>query len=551
MSGPRHGHFRLLSTVSCCLIAFSTLAAAQASRTTTLDFATGSQFEDYLRVLQIEGLEPLRPWSIRGFSPRTISDFAMADSTGPWALRQNFRNAPIEAASVGIGATFNSAYPHGANDGPVWAGRGLTLIANAGIEGHAGPLSFTLSPKAFRASNTAFELLSNKQSGLLAYSNGQFPYGVDLPQRFGNGAYSRVDPDASSIRFDSRFASMGISTANEWIGPATEYPFLLGDNAPGFPHIFVGTGDDSWNLWFARLHARVMWGKLYQSAYSSVSGPTHYESPSNPGTVRLTASAQFVLVPRGVPGLELGFGRFLHVPYPPGGPDQGFWKKPFKVFFLKNEYARGDVLGIDNQLASAYFRWVFPHSGFEVYGERGYEDQFYDLREFLNDPDHDRSYLIGFQKTFRKTLTGLDVLKFEAINYQLSTLARPRPGEGAIYLHVGLRQGHTNRGQLLGASAGVNAAAASVIEWSRYSTVGRTSWFLRRILRAEEGDYYLTGVVNPRASDVLIAAEVERMRFGRYADFGAKIGVMQDFNRNFAKDVPNLNLQITSRLHAR
>src|SRR6266550_4998471 len=542
MRGTRHGHFRPLLAISCCLIAFSKLATAQASRTTTLDFVTGSQFEDYLRVLQISGLEPLRPWSIRGFSPRTISQFAIADSTGPWALRGNFRHANLEVASAGVGMTFNSAYPYGANDGPVWAGRGLTLIASAGIEGHAGPFSFTLAPKAFRASNTAFPLLTNNRSGALSYNNGQFPFLVDFPQRFGGSAYGRVDSDASSVRFDARFISLGLSTANEWIGPTTEYPFLLGTNAPGFPHIFIGTGD-SWNLWFARLHSRVMWGKLYQSDFSPVSGPTHFESAANPGTVRLTASAQIVLVPRGIPGLELGFGRFLHVPYTPGGPNESFWKKPFKVFFLKNERAKGDTLGADNQLASVFFRWVFPHSGFELYGERGYEDQFYDFREFLEDPDHDRTYSIGFQKSFDKSSSHLDVLKFEAINYQLSTLVRPRPGEGAIYIHATLRQGHTNRGQLLGSSAGIFAAAASVIEWSRYSTGGRTSWFLRRIVRAEKGNYITTGIVNPHASDVLIAAELERMRFGRYADFGAKIGVMQDFNRNFSKDIPNLNLQ--------
>ena len=503
-----------------------------------------------MRLLQISGLVPLRPWSIRGFSPVTAASFAIGDSTGPWALRKNFRNGPIEAGSVGLGATINSAYPYGDNDGPVWAGRGLTLIANAGIAGHLGPLSFRVSPKAFRAGNASFDLLSNGKTGNLAYGNGQYPTSVDFPQRFGNSAYSRVDPDASDVRFDSRFLSAGVSTGDEWIGPATEYPFLLGTNAPGFPHLFITTGD-SWNLWFARLHSRVMWGKLYQSDYSGVSGPTHYQSSAQPGTVRLMAAAEIVFVPRGVPGLELGFGRFLHVPYLNGGPDQGFWKKPFKTFFLKNEIARGDTIGADNQLASIFFRWVFPRSGFEVYAERGYEDQFFDIRDFFEDPDHDRTYMIGFQKTLRQSALGFNVLKFEAINYQLSTLVRPRPAEGAIYLHGILRQGHTNRGQLLGSSAGVFAAAASVIEWSRYSTSGRTSWFLRRIVRAQEGDFYRTGIQNPRGSDVLIAAEAERMRFGRYVDFGAKIGLMQDFNRNFSKDTPNLNLQLTSRLHPR
>jgi len=47
----------------------------------------------------------------------------------------------------------------------------------------------------------------------------------------------------------------------------------------------------------------------------------------------------------------------------------------------------------------------------------------------------------------------------------------------------------------------------------------------------------------------VIAAEMERMRFGRYVDYGVKAGIMQDFNRNFSKDVANLNLQLTARLH--
>src|SRR3954471_13721159 len=98
MSRPTYRHFRHLSAVGSCLLACSTLASAQASRTTTLDFVSGSQFEDYLRVLQISGLEPLRPWSIRGFSPRTIAELAVADSVGPWALRKNFRSAPLQGS---------------------------------------------------------------------------------------------------------------------------------------------------------------------------------------------------------------------------------------------------------------------------------------------------------------------------------------------------------------------------------------------------------------------------------------------------------------------
>jgi hypothetical protein len=101
----------------------------------------------------------------------------------------------------------------------------------------------------------------------------------------------------------------------------------------------------------------------------------------------------------------------------------------------------------------------------------------------------------------------------------------------------------------LGASPGVNAAAASTLAWTRYSPGGRTSFTLRRIVRDQVGDYYLTQAVNPGGSDVLVAADVARMRYGRIVDLGGTIEVMDELNRNFVRDVGNLNLQLTLRFH--
>jgi hypothetical protein len=513
-----------------------------------LDVTVGSDYEEYLRALQIGGKIPLQAWSIRGFSRRQIERLALADSSGPWKLRGRFSSARFAAGPLRLGATFNSAYPYGANDGPLWAGRGLTGAVSGGVSGHIGPISFAIDPMAFRAANRPFPLLANGKTGAQAFNHGTFADLVDFPQRFGDRAYSRFDLGNSYVRLDSRFISLGVSTANEWIGPATEYPFLLSNNAPGFPHLFLGTGDPL-NIWIGRLQARAYWGRLDQSAYSPVSGSAR-ALPSVPtGTVRLASSLQTVFQPRGVPGLELGVARFFHVPYTVGEPSGAFWRKPFSVFFLKNEYARGDSVGAGNQLASVFFRWAFPHSGLEIFAERGYEDQFYDFREFIENLDHDREYMVGFQKVLAQRLGGFDVLRAELINYQLSSLAVIRPGEGAVYLHANLRQGHTNRGQLLGASPGVNAAAASTLSWTRYSRRDRTGFALRRIVRDQVGDYYLTGAINPRGSDVLVAATFERMRYGRTVDWGGRIEVMDEFNRNFARDMGNFNLQLTARLH--
>jgi hypothetical protein len=425
---------------------------------------------------------------------------------------------------------------------------------SGGVASALGPISIAIDPLAFRAGNSAFDLLPNGLTGPQAYNHGgPLALYVDYPQRFGNAPYARVDPGNSSARFDSKFVTLGVSTANEWMGPATEYPFLLGNNAPGFPHILLGTGEPL-NIWVGHIHVRLAWGKLYQSPYSPATGPTHFSFDTtkgaviNDGTIRLTTSGEMVFIPRGIPGLEVGAARFFHVPNTVDEPNAAFWKKPFRVLFLKNEQAQGDIGGFDNQLAAAFFRWVFPHSGLEIFGERGFEDQLYDIRDLFLNLDHEREYMLGFQKVVKQSPGRLDVLRFELVNYQEPGLARDRY-EGGIYYHSTLWQGHTNRGQLLGASPGVGWAAASTLAWTRYSTSDRTTATFRRIVRDQRGDFQTTGVIDPHSSDVIIAAGLERMHSGRWADVGGVLQVMRDFNRNFTSDVSNINLQLMTRLH--
>jgi hypothetical protein len=102
---------------------------------------------------------------------------------------------------------------------------------------------------------------------------------------------------------------------------------------------------------------------------------------------------------------------------------------------------------------------------------------------------------------------------------------------------------------LLGASAGAGWAAASTFAWTSYTSSNRTTVSFRRIVRDQRGDFQTTGVFDPRSNDVILAAGLERMHFGRYADFGGTLQVMRDLNRNFSGDVSNLNLQFQTRLH--
>jgi hypothetical protein len=205
----------------------------------------------------------------------------------------------------------NSAYPFGSNDGAVWAGKGLTAWAQAGFAVRWGPFSASLAPIAFRSQNAEFDLMSNGQIGSLQFADGQFPLEIDRPQRFGEGAYARIDPGESTLRVDVAGIGAGISTASQWWGPTTEFPYILGNNAGGFPHFFIGTSKPA-NIGIGTAHARIVYGQLSQSRYSPVTGRDYFESSDNPGKLRFMAGVVGTAQIKGIRGFEIGGARFFH-----------------------------------------------------------------------------------------------------------------------------------------------------------------------------------------------------------------------------------------------
>lgn len=506
-----------------------------------------SDDETYLRYLQISGAVPRYPWGLRAFSPAEAARLAPRVGVHPWSgrgtltsRRRSMRLLPVTAQLRG-----NSSFPFGSNDGPVWAGRGVTASATAGLAWRAGPISLVLAPTAFIAQNASFDLLDNGHTDARAYGDGMRPNHVDRPQRFGDGAYGRVDPGNSTLRADVGLLAAGISTANMAWGPMELYPFVLGSNAPGFLHGFVGSSRPA-NVLIGSLHGRLVWGRLEQSAYSPVQGPPTQDSGAAPGTRRFASGMVLIFQPRGLSGLELGLARFYHLPWPSSGiPSSYFWK-PLEGI-LKSRLDPEDQGadpddGAENQLSSAFARWAFPSAGFEMYAEYGRDDHSWDLRDFSQEPDHARSYGLGFRKTLRLRPDRVDGLTVELINFQLPHLDRTGRGEGSIYVHGGITQGHTHRGQLLGADVGVGAAAGSTIRWDSYRARGRTSLSLQRTVRQQRGATHNTGVPVPRASDVQYALEAVRMRRLERVELTAGLALIHGFNRNFAEDATSVSI---------
>lgn len=532
-------------------------ASGQATGGGRSEVFAGSELESYLRYLQTAGKSDPYPWSIRSFSPSEIDVLAAADSAHPWARRYDLQRKPESGAFqwdyIRPRLTFylNTAYPFGGNDGAVWQGKGLTTAFQGGISARWGPFSAILAPVAFRAENQSFPLFRNGEIGRLSFADGQFPTTLDRPQRFGVDPYSRLDIGQSTFRFDWFGVAAGISTANQWWGPTNNYPYILGNNAAGFPHVFFGTSQPA-DLWVAKLHTRIVYGQLDQSAYSSVTGPSYFRTFSQPGKRRFMAGLIATFQIRGAPGLEIGGARFFHAADDSSGISAHNLKLPFQNLF-KNRLRRetdttvlGDISSLkENQLASVFLRWAPPGSGFEIYGDYGREDYSGDSRDLILEPEHEGTVNIGFRKAW---LSGdvMQALRGEVFNYEWPAGSRVRD-EGLVYLHGILRQGHTYRGQLLGADVAPGSGAAQTLAYERYSPTGRITAFVSRVVNHEIRTAYTSGPMMTKAVDVMNSIGLEAMRFIGPFDVTGRATLTDDLDRNFITDRANLNFQLGIR----
>jgi hypothetical protein len=553
--------FRVIACLAGAAL-LSSVSAAQTMETTGSmrhEVFASSVAESYLRYLQSIGKVPEQPWSSRAFSTRELDRMLAKDSAHPWADRFSDRSREASGIRYGfitpdLSFIYNSGFAYGSNDGPVWAGRGLTSIVSAGVYLKTGYVSLTIAPTAFRAQNASFDLASSTLQRSNQFANPDF-LGIDLPQRFGDEAYSQVDPGQSTLRIDLPYATAGISTANMTWGPAEKFPILLSNNAAGFPHLFVGTSEPV-NLYFAKLQTKIFWGELFQSEFSGVTGSETFVTRSEPGKKRFATGLIAILQPRGLNGLEIGGARFFHSVWPGTGIPGSYWTKVFQGILKKDlkpetnpdpSNPDAETRGVaDNQLISIFGRWVLPHSGFEIYSEYGRDDHSYDFRDLNQEIDHSRIYSFGARKVLSFNGEKLTAARLEILNFQLPQLSRYR-GEGEIYVHGLIRQGHTYKGQMLGADAGVGTGAGSVLAVDRFTPFGRWTASWTRIVRRENGDYTATGIRTPRSIDVSHALAFENAAVFRGLEVTTGLTLVRELNRDFLRDATNINALVGVR----
>ncbi|HEX6037002.1 capsule assembly Wzi family protein [Longimicrobium sp.] len=500
-----------------------------------LEALPGTDAERYLRALQVAGETPVGPWSLRGFSPREMRAMLPADSAHPWAARVRPAGDGVRLVRPRADLGWNSAFAYGQNDGAVWAGRGLTARGSAGAAARWGVLSLRVEPVAFWTQNGAYDLMPTGTGE--PFADPVTPAGIDLPQRFGDEAYRRVDPGESLLRLDVRGVVVGVGTESQHWGPAIDQPLLLGPNAAGFAHAFVGTSAPR-NVWIGRVHARLVWGRLDQSPWSLAP-----DSVADRFMSGFTATFQ----PRGMEGLELGVARFFHLPLTGRRVTLGDVLRPVEPFFKSARSGpEGEEAVPENQLASVFARWVLPRAGAEVYGEYIRDDHNWNLRDFLLEPDHSAGYLLGASRAWRSGRS-LVSARAEWVNTQASHLREAR-NQGRLYRNGSLPQGHTQRGQLLGSEAGYGGGG-SVVALDVFHPGGRWSmdWTRTRV-RDNWGGTAATEQKDDAVTDVIHSLGAEALFFRGPVDARASLRGSWELNRQFGDDAFNLTASVGMRI---
>jgi hypothetical protein len=169
---------------------------------------------------------------------------------------------------------YNTNHPYGINDGSMIPSKGYQTQVSGGFFGKIGPLSIQLRPEiVFAVNNNYRELNETGQTYAGLY------FGIDLPSRFGNGAYKKIDFGQSSVKLTFDPISFGLSTENLWWGPGVNNSLLMSNNATGFAHLTLNTSKPV-NSPIGSFEAQVIAGRLETSDYY-VKGPAYRLKPGN------------------------------------------------------------------------------------------------------------------------------------------------------------------------------------------------------------------------------------------------------------------------------
>jgi hypothetical protein len=428
--------------------------------------------DDVLRQLQLEDkLDIKNSLCARPFftNPRITSDsiHQLLDANSPLVKRGKLiagKYGQFEVLPLTLDNQFNSHHPYGWNLTDMIEARGWQSVVGMGIYASMGMVSVQLNPEFAYAANPNFEHNAN--------------YGAAT-----NGTYKHLFPGQSSIRLNAGAVSVGISTESIWWGPGINNSLLMSNNAPGFLHLTLNSrrplktpiGSFEWQFVSGKLYEDttvLLENKNLTTTYYNplTYGGDGYSGPYDPSKKwRYFNGITITYQPKWMPGLFLGLSRIAYAYNDSlSNGDPSFLKTYLPTVFgvFRQNYAYGLNLPSGSkrykQMASVHLRYVFPKAHAELYGEYGWGDNQYNIRDFVLNVDHSRAFITGIRKM--SPLAGKRWLdwQFEITQMSQSPSYQVRTA-GNWY---GYQGGYTNQSRILGAGVGMGSdVQTATVSW--------------------------------------------------------------------------------------
>ena len=257
-----------------------------------------------------------------------------------------------------------------------YIGNGYGSFTSVFISGYSKYLAFKFEP---------FTLSSNYRDSK--------EYARPRPFTFLNDAKSNKNLKKMGLRKADIFlhyngVGIGVSNDNMWWGPGIQGTLSMTNNTVGFNHFMAGT--------IRELRWKNI-GIMGKYTFSELSGKSGFEA-----TYFTALTGQLTIYSEQI--FTFGLSRN----YLTGGVDVGVpWTKSdaqkivFEDVFIKNlQKLDYTVAGHDpwDQTMSGWFEMTFPKNKLKLYLEIGFNDNRFNLWDFLVHPDHAMASIVGFRK---------------------------------------------------------------------------------------------------------------------------------------------------------
>ena len=421
---------------------------------------------------------------------------------------QNLQNiAPLNKKRIYISSFLfsdnrvnNSFLPISTNDGNLAPSKGLQERVSIGFNVRWRALDINIQPEYVRGENLPQEVfkgntLDNNWWTRYFY---HIENNIDDYRRFGTKPINQLFLGQTRIGLSYDQFAVGVSNENIWWGPGRRNSLVFTNNAPGFEHAYLQTN-------------KPIKTPIGNFEFKAILGQLENVDDVHPDdsimrTIWAGAIEPKIMSKRNIQAITINWNpkwmSNLYIGY--AYSSQNY--KEDSLFYTGKLDKKNNKM----ELGAIMLRYVMPKDNAEFYAEIGQPNQSPWPQNFFTDSVK-TGFVIGARKLFLNSKkTSFFDLTVEVAQLQLMDPRQVFPAGSPFgvpkytswYISPSIRQGYTNKGQILGASVGSGGNSQFVsLSWNKgYNRIGL--FFERLVHNSDFYHYaYITGLLGYSRAD--------------------------------------------------